>query len=291
MLQTLTVIINQLVSKLLGVTLDVHAARQEALWLLEKVTGLSGAQLLVKDLLLSARQKLLLEKLLADRIEKKKPLQYILGSVPFCDLEILVESPILIPRPETEEWTWWLINFVKQSCTENMSILDMCAGSGCIGLALAKHLQGSSVLGVDICKQAVDLALKNKTHNHIAHYNVIESDLFNNIDRSRKFDMIVSNPPYLSEQEYKEIDAGVRDWEDRQALVTEDAGMGIYKRLIPQAKMFLKRERNSNLPALVCEIGPAQKEIIIAVLLEAGFTKAELINDLQGVARVAVAYI
>lgn len=278
-------------SKLLGVTLDLRSARQEALWLLEKVTGLSHAQLLLRGILLSAQQKFLLEKLVSDRVDKKKPLQYILGSVPFCDLEILVEPPILIPRPETEEWTWWLIDLIKKEHTENISILDMCSGSGCIGLALAKHLCGSRVIGADISCQAVDLACRNKVVSEVFNYDVLVSDLFENIDPGMKFDIIVSNPPYLTEQEYGQIDAGVSEWEDKQALVTGNAGLAIYEQLVTQARARLSEARNAALPALVCEIGPAQKDKIVNLMLNAGFAKAELINDLQGVSRIAVAYV
>ena len=278
-------------SKLLGVTLDLRAARQEALWLLEKVTGLSHAQLLLRGIVLSAQQKFLLEKLLSDRVDKKKPLQYILGSVPFCDLEILVEPPILIPRPETEEWTCWLIDLIKKEHAEDISIADVCSGSGCIGLALAKHLSSSRVIGLDISDQAVDLACRNKAASGVANYEVFVSDLFDNIDPKIKFDLIVSNPPYLTEQEYREIDASVSEWEDKRALVTGNDGLAIYEQLVTQARARLSETRNVALPALVCEIGPAQKDKIINVMLNAGFAKADLISDLQGVSRIVVAYV
>ncbi|MFH0898163.1 MAG: HemK family protein methyltransferase, partial [bacterium] len=134
-------------------------AIQEAWWILEKLTNQSQASLVMaQTLILDEQQQQTLDHWISQRVDEKKPLQYILGSVPFCSLDILVQPPVLIPRPETEEMVCWLIDIIKKSSKTKISILDLCCGSGCIGLALAHALPEATVLGTDISPHAVCLA-------------------------------------------------------------------------------------------------------------------------------------
>jgi len=146
-------------------------AEQEAWWFLEHATGKTQSALLSDDTItLTPEQQKNLDTWVMQRVKEKKPIQYIIGNVPFCNLEILVKPPILIPRPETEEWVSWLIEQLAPVKDEPLQILDLGSGSGCIGLALAKALPQSTVIGLDKNPQAIELAEKNKYHNQKAKH-------------------------------------------------------------------------------------------------------------------------
>ncbi len=271
-------------------------AQQEAWWMLQSLLNKTKADLCtLNNIELSQAQQGLLDEWVKQRVCDQKPLQYILGSVPFCDLTIQVRTPILIPRPETEEWTFWLIERFKLLNIHGLRILDLCTGTGCIGIALAYHLPSSSVIGIDINPEAIALAQENKKAGNLSNIQFIQSDLYTQLPIDIKFDLIVSNPPYLCPSEYQALTEDVKKWEDYQALVAQDRGMQIYRRIILDAHRYLdkvhRRESLTHAPAFVCEIGPAQVKFIKDLLIEGGFKKAELISDLQGLPRWAIAFI
>jgi HemK-like putative methylase len=204
-----------------------------------------------------------LQHMLRERTLERKPLQYILGTQPFLSLDIRTRPPTLIPRPETEAWTAQLVDLLKPRISPDrpFHILDLCTGTGCIALGLASELSNCVIIGVDKSKEAIQLAQENtrlhKTqldHNHI-HFlqaDLYASDLPEQLIRLlqhyspnyKKFDFIVSNPPYVCPNEYDQLDPEIRNWEDRDALVpthatdlTDPNAIGIYERiveLIPQ---------------------------------------------------------
>jgi len=233
----------------------------------------------LKTFTLTKEQQQKLEHWINQRVNEKKPLQYILGKVPFCDLEILVEPPILIPRPETEEIVCWLIEQIKQQGHKNLSILDVCCGSGCIGLALARAFPEATVVGLDINEQAIDLSEKNKKHNNISNISFVQSDLYQALSKEQVFDIIISNPPYLSEESYENVSDEIRIWEDKQALVAQHDGMALYEKIIAQSHNFLKQTNKG--PHLVLEIGIDQNTIK-ELFIQAGFTNIEIHNDMSG---------
>ena len=192
----MTRLIQQIAKKIAtALGLDFDTAEQEAWWILEKITGLSKARLLfLNTQTLTHDQELTLEKIIKQRTDEKMPLQYILGSVPFCNLDILVHPPILIPRPETEEWVHWLINLFAPMHHVPLKILDLCTGTGCIALALAQAFAQSSIIGIDINPDAITRANKNKTHNAITNVTFLISDLYASLTPSQTFHLIVSNP-------------------------------------------------------------------------------------------------
>ncbi|KAI8985968.1 S-adenosyl-L-methionine-dependent methyltransferase [Pilobolus umbonatus] len=195
-----------------------------------------------------------------DRTVLHKPLQYILGTQPFCGLEIVTRPPVLIPRWETEEWTNRIIELLRPRLSSSkppFRILDVCTGTGCIGLALAAHLPKDSVeiTGLDISNDAITLAQENLLIHKSMIKNPIEfhqKDIFQ-YERDSTFNLIVSNPPYISHEEYKNIDPGVKDWEDPRALVTEEDGTRIHKRIIHVAKYC--QPVFDDVPRVVMEIG------------------------------------
>lgn len=263
-------------------------AMQKAWWIIEAVTKKNQTQLLAeKNFFLSEIELSKVDLFLKKYINNHMPLQYLIGTVPFLDLEILVESPVLIPRPETEYWCHELITILKKLENKKIEILDMATGSGCIALAIAKALPEASVFGVDISSKAITLAKKNLSHNKITNVNFIESDLFENINK--KFDLIVTNPPYIDENLYEKLDLSVKNWEDSRALICNDEGLKIIKQIIKDSHNFLKFNDEffkKKVPQLVIEIDCNQASAVKECLIQNQFFNVEINKDLQGKDRV-----
>lgn len=286
-------IVMQIATKLKDRYDDPVLQQQAAWWLLEALTGERKEQLVAqKTFGLTDEQEQTLKKSIELLVEKRMPLQYLLGFVPFGDIEILVQPPILIPRPETEEWVYGLIEQLHTLKNQELRILDLCTGSGCIALALADALPTSHVYGTDISKEALDLACQNSHHNGIINATFLESDLFDNIPKDLKFDLIVANPPYIAEQEYTTLDHSVIDWEDKQALVADQAGFGIIKKIIVTAPEFLKHNEELEqkmIQNLWIEIGHLQGNESKDLLKKRGYSNIAVQKDLATKDRVAKA--
>ena len=152
---------------------------QHAWWILESITNKKKANLIAHETItLTSDQQQKLDSWIDQLINKNIPLQYLIGSVPFIDLEILVETPTLIPRPETEEWCVNLIEQLNKLSHKKLTVLDLCSGSGCITLALAQAFPAAHVYGLDISDKAIALAQKNAIHNRISNATFLHSDLF-----------------------------------------------------------------------------------------------------------------
>ncbi len=278
--------LNKLVQELLSVYPDVNQANQVAIWLLEKLTGQSHAQILLDPVInLTKDQQALLASWVKQITVEHKPVQYILGSVPFLNLDILVQAPVLIPRPETEWWVDLLITRLARFKNEPLKILDLCSGSGCIGLALAKYFVNAQVIAVDISQAACELIAKNKLHNQITNLQIIQADLFADL-ANEKFDLIVSNPPYIPQSDYQNLDLSVRLWEDRLALVAPDFDLAIIVKIITLAPSFLQN-KYASLPQLWLEIDATQGEQV-RQLMQNSFDHVELIVDQFNRQRVIV---
>lgn len=262
---------------------------QEAWWIVEAILGKKRTALLAtREHPFSAAQSSQLEEWLNRRTKHHEPLQYLIGWVPFCDLEITVKAPTLIPRPETEEWCSKLIGELLH-VERPLEILDVCTGSGCIALALAAKLPQARVTGIDISTQAIELAQRNQEKLSISNAAFLQSDLYTAV-AGKTFDLIVANPPYLSHAEYEDVEEGVRKWEDKQALTPGAAGIELYRPLIEQAATYLKPKIAAirPLPRLVLEIGRHQEEIISALLQHAFGTKPTVWQDSSGRPRALV---
>lgn len=261
---------------------------QEAWWLLEKLTGLRKSDLLLQENIdLTDLQITTLNEWVSLRVVYKKPLQYILGFVPFCDLEIFVEPPILIPRPETEEWVSWLINKLEPLKDEAFDVLDLCTGTGCIALAIAQSFKQANVVGSDINASAIKLAKKNQSANAVKNVSWMISDLFQALPSSQKFDLIICNPPYASEDEWTKLDEDVRWWEDKKAIVGGTTGNELYEKVITQSKLWLKKESKFTtytLPNLVLELGIGN-EAVERFTQQEYFADVLVHRDMQGVNR------
>jgi len=236
-----------------------------------------------------------------DRVQHHKPLQYILGTQPFADLDIVTHPPTLIPRWETEEWVYRLLGYVKQQRLDGqrLRILDLCTGSGCIALALARNLQPNSadISAVDVSESALELSRLNakilapQLYNPvtISRMDVLKANSFS-VDDNHPFDLIVSNPPYVTHAEYADLTPDVKVWEDRGALVAENDGMAFHLHI---ANIIGKRgalSRRLHWPRLVMEIGGShQVDTITKALQDNGLPDVQVWKDLAGKDRAIAA--
>jgi release factor glutamine methyltransferase len=177
-------------------------------------------------------------RILLTRRARHEPLQYLLGRWPFYDLMLNVDRRTLIPRPETEELVELLMKKRSKHGDTSLSILDLGTGSGAIALSLAKYFRRARVHAIDISLEALSLARENAAINSIANVTFVQSDWYSNI--AGQFDIIVSNPPYLSEAEWEHSQPEIRIFEPKLALVSEDEGNGDIVRIIDQSVKFLR---------------------------------------------------
>jgi release factor glutamine methyltransferase len=166
-------------------------------------------------------------------LEEGIPVQYIVGNVNFYGYTFNVNKNVLIPRFETEELVEKTINYIKEYF-KNPKIVDIGTGSGAIAITLKKEIN-CNVTACDISKDALNIAKENSKQNNV-NINFVESDIFSNIND--KYDIIISNPPYISKNE--EIMDSVDKYEPHLALYAEDNGLYFYKRIIKESKKYLK---------------------------------------------------
>lgn len=204
------------------------------------------------------------------RLEKGEPPQYILGKTWFYCLELKVDPRVLIPRPETEG----LVKLALERLKPEARVLEIGTGSGAIAIALKQTGPNLSVMATDISSAALELARDNASR-HICAIDFVEADLFPPGDF--RFDLVVSNPPYISEKEYSELEPMVRDYEPRQALLAAEEGLEFYRHLFSG----LPNHLNDGGLALF-EHGALQRQNIIALGAEAGFECCLAKDDLAG---------
>lgn len=211
-----------------------------------------------------------------------EPMQYILGEAEFYGLRFRVTPDVLIPRPETEHLVERVLELAEQFQTPR--IVDVGTGSGCIAVALAAHLKGGDLTAIDISASALDLARQNAELNGaLQRIRFLEDDLLAPV-AGQRFEIVVSNPPYVSEVDRASLSVEVRDHEPALALFAGKDGLDIYRRLIPAAFAALAP---GGFVAL--EIGYGQMEGVSKLLSVTGFREIEFIPDLQDIPRVAVA--
>lgn len=272
------------IEKQLSAVYDSHLAKQYAWHIVEAITGLKRAQLLAsKTVFLSSSQYPTLSDWLNKLITQSMPLAYVIGSIPFIDVSIRVKPPILIPRPETEEWVASLITQLKNVSATSLRILDMCTGSGCIAIALAHAFPHATVYAVDIADYALSLAEQNAQLNKVKNITFVLSDLFSEI-QGEKFDIIVANPPYISKEEWYHLEPSVKGWEDKRALVAQDNGLDLIRKIIMQAPAYLKHNdflTAYHIPQLIIECGSLQGAEIQEIAAQSDFKTVRIIKDMQ----------
>lgn len=183
------------------------------------------------------------------KLKNNYPIQYLIGYVNFYGNKIYVNDSVLIPRYETEYLVEKTIKLCKNKFDYKIDILDLCTGSGAIGISLKKEIDCNVTMS-DVSKSALNVSKKNIIENNV-EANIVESDLFNNING--KYDVIISNPPYINKK--MKIMPTVYDYEPHLALFAEDEGLYYYKKIFEQVRSYL-----NNKFILAFEIGYEQKE-------------------------------
>jgi len=246
-------------------------------WLLivEKLTGFSRTEIIVnKNTLFSKEQHQEIESFI-EKLQKFVPIQYILGETEFYGLPFNVNDSVLIPRPETEELVDWIRN--ENDRNANLQILDIGTGSGCIAISLKHEFPNSTVDGFDISEEAQTTARSNAERNKLA-VNFSRVDILNAPDFDTKWDIIVSNPPYVLEKEKADMLPNVLNNEPHVALFVPDNDPLLFYRKIAQlAQTHLKPNGK-----LYFEINRSAGKATVYLLEGIGFTDVELRKDISG---------
>lgn len=233
-----------------------------------------------KDINLSESKQCELENILV-RLRKNEPIQYIRGMADFCGMTFRVAPGVLIPRPETTE----LVELILKENPQASSVLDIGTGSGCIAISLSRHLPQAKVTAWEVSDEALAVARQNnerlKTTVDFEQHDVF----FFEGGTGDTFDVIVSNPPYVTESERQEMDANVLDWEPELALfVPDDDPLRFYRRIATLGRRLLA-------PAgkIYFEINRAYGEATVRMLEERGYRHARVLKDLSGNDRIVTA--
>ncbi len=216
-----------------------------------------------------------------EELKREVPIQYIIGHTEFYGLKFYVNKNVLIPRPETEELITWILDKTKKNREnkndESIKILDIGTGSGCIAIALAKNISNSKIWALDISNEALNTAKKNAELNHV-NIQFLEKDILETESLPLKFDIIVSNPPYVRELEKKEIKNNVLNHEPHMALFVKDKDpLLYYDKILDFAKEHLNQKGQ-----LFFEINQYLGTKTLELITQNNFQNIELQKDVFG---------
>ena len=262
----------------------IESPRLEAHILLAHVLNCKRIDLVVRsDEEPSAKEKATYRELVKRRVDGW-PVAYLTGSKEFYLLPFSVSPAVLIPRPDTETLVLESLNRLKGRV--NPTVLDLGTGSGCIAVSLAVNCPTCRVTAVDLSPDAVELAMKNAKVNGVAdRVTVLTGDLFSPVSTAARFDLVVSNPPYIAQSEIESLAPDVRDHEPRLALDGGADGMAFYRRITSSAGAFL----NPN-GWLIVEVGHTQAESVMDLIrLRTEFETPTTAKDAGGRSRVVMA--
>lgn len=262
-----------------------------------------------------------------ERRSKREPFQYILGYVCFLGMKIKVGKGVLIPRPETELLAEVAIATIRSQqldrssqisnppfrkrgmegsekgrgrggnengggiTNSSLNIIDLCAGSGCLSLALAKEFPDAQVYGTDISEAAIEYAQKNAEINSIRNVTFLKGSLFEplrqlfTVNHSLlTFDLIISNPPYIKKDDIKTLQPEIKNWEPIEALDGGEGGFNYYRLIIPEVRNYLKGSG-----CIILEIGISQADEVRKIAEHAGFKDISFKKDYAGIERIVIA--
>ncbi|HNW41692.1 MAG TPA: peptide chain release factor N(5)-glutamine methyltransferase [Opitutaceae bacterium] len=260
----------------------VESARLNAELIVGHALGLKRMQLYLQFERLLTEPELERIRPLVRRRGQREPLAYVLGTAEFCGLTLKADRRALVPRPETER----LVELLQERCVPAPArVLDLGTGTGCIALALASAWPGAEVVAVDASEEALALARENGESTGLAaRVRWLKSDWFSGLPVDARFDLIVSNPPYLTAEETAAAEPEVRTYEPASALTAAEAGMADLRKIIAGAPRFLA-------PGgwLAMETGIAQHAALLADLARAGLHDGESVKDLADRDRFVVA--
>lgn len=235
------------------------------------------------DLLMNFKKQMPLAEYNAYKADLEKvtlhiPVQYLIGSTEFYGRRFKVNEHTLIPRPETEELVELIL---KDNHQENLEVVDIGTGTGIIALSLSLENPTWKVTGLDISKEALKIATRNNQALE-GQVHFLESDVLSKFPKNKKIDILVSNPPYISYDEWEEMDESVREYEPKQALFAENNGLAIYEKIAKESTTVL-----SETGRIYLEIGYLQGESVSQIFKEAYPTKSvRVIKDLNGQDRI-----
>ena len=221
-------------------------------------------------------------KMLLERRVRREPAAYILGQKEFYSKTFKVNSSVLIPRAETELLVDETVQIINQ--TASNSILEIGTGSGCLAITIASICKDVRIVATDISKEAILLAKENScTHDQSSKISFLRGDLLESLKNS-SFDIVVSNPPYIKDEDYLDLEPEVRDYEPTCALIAGRDGLYHIEKIISDSTRVL-RDGGS----CILEIGYGQVEAVVRIFKEFGFEDISYSKDLNGIERVVKA--
>ena len=241
---------------------------------------------LTPDLSFSERDVLLWDELV-QQLKLEIPIQYLLGKTSFYGLDFAVNDAVLIPRQETEELVDWIVSTVNSEKADlPLRILDIGTGSGCIAISLAKNIKNATVFAIDVSEEALAIARKNAANNNVV-ITFIFQNILETVDLEQRFDIIVSNPPYVRNLEKQEIKKNVLDNEPHLALfVADDDALIFYTKIAQLAQKNLTSSGH-----LFFEINQYLGQEMVELLQSLNFKNIELRKDIYGNDRMTKALI
>ena len=266
---------------------NIEDANMKAKIVLADLLGKNKEYLMIHDDddIKDGLNKIFLKKI--ERLKNREPLQYVINKQDFMGMELYVDENVLIPQPDTEnlvEEVILLSDKKRKYIRDEIKILDLCTGSGAIAISLSKLINKSLVYASDISKKALKIAEENSMKNH-ANVLFLESDLFDKISRIYKFDIIVSNPPYIESEVIKTLSEEVQK-EPILALDGGEDGLDFYRKIAKDAKDYIEKEGY-----LALEIGYNQRLAVENILKENGYKNIYSRKDLGGNDRIVVGQI
>ncbi|MGD0077801.1 MAG: peptide chain release factor N(5)-glutamine methyltransferase [Sedimentisphaerales bacterium] len=267
----------------------VDSPRLSAELLLSHVLGLKRIELYTQFNKIVEQEQLTQLHGLVKRAAEHEPIAYLTGKREFYSLEFEITKDCLIPRPETELLVERAIEFLRKRNGEQF-VCDLCTGCGCVAISIARNYANCQIVATDISDVALDVAERNVIKHGLPNrVKLLKGDLFEPIIPGlgpAKFDLIVANPPYVSETEYEKLAKNVKDFEPKQALIAGYDGLDIIKKIIVNAGQFLKPAG-----ALMLEIGNEQGSVVKKFLEETScFENANIEKDDQKLDRIAVVF-
>ena len=255
--------------------LDSEAIKKDFIFFLKEKLGFNDNEIYINpNIVLKKKDKTLIEKFLKQK-EEGVPLDYILNSSKFYEYEFFVDSRVLIPRPETEI----IIDYVNNHFLSPINVLDAGTGSGCIGISIALQNPSLKVYGSDCSADALDVAMINKKDLNVDNFSLVHADWLSSF-KKEYFDLIVSNPPYIADQ-----DPHLENLkhEPAKALVAKDNGLGDIRIIVEQSTEVLKRGG-----MIILEHGYQQQEEVENILKKNHFAEIANLKDYQDLPRITL---
>lgn len=210
------------------------------------------------------------------RLEKGEPVQYVTGEAYFYGTFFKVDPRVLIPRPETAELVDMIVSRFSEA--SDLRVLDLCTGSGCVAIALARNLRFPEVVGVDISGGALEVAEENARMLSASNVTFAKHDVLTWRPGGADFDIVVANPPYVLDSERADMEPTVVEWEPAQALFVPDADPLRYYRAIADIALGALKPGG----ALYLEINPLESQALVSLLEKSGLTDVETVRDIHG---------